>query len=47
MKKKFIDLGMSGCALAAWVLKSLLGGVLYATGAFLARLFLGRLGPRD
>lgn len=44
MKKKFLVVGSSGCALALWLFKTLFGGVLYATAAFFTKIGLERWG---
>lgn len=46
MKKRLIDIGISGCALAALLLKSAIGGFAYAMASFFTKRWLEGKKPR-
>jgi hypothetical protein len=37
LKKKFLIIGATGCAVIFWLANTLLGGFLYATAAFFTK----------
>jgi hypothetical protein len=37
LKKRFLVTTIAGCALAAWLVKTIAGGILYATAAFFTK----------
>jgi len=43
LKKKFLVIGATGCAVMLWMLNTILGGILYATAAFLTKEGLEKL----
>lgn len=37
MKKKFLVVGATGCAIVLWLVNTVLGGILYAAAAFFTK----------
>lgn len=42
LEKRFLVVGAAGTALIVWVVRSVLGGIVYSTAAFFAGLFWDR-----
>lgn len=42
MKKKFLVIGVTGCAIMLWLFNTVLGGILYAGAAFFTKEGLER-----